>query len=71
MNTMSTGIIMVGKSNAVRQPWSPREVRYLRRFYGRRPLEEIAVTLDRPVRRVFLAARALGLDKRDERERNN
>ena len=57
---------MFKKRHKRREAWSPSEVQYLRRSYGRLSLKEIAEVLHKPVHRVSIAAFALGLTRKDE-----
>jgi hypothetical protein len=46
-----------------RKCWTTDEIRYLRKNYGRRKLEELSREMGRDVVGIKIAARALGIDK--------
>jgi hypothetical protein len=46
-----------------RKRWTPKEIRYLRKFYGRRKLEELSRKMGRDLTSIKIAARALGIDR--------
>lgn len=50
-------------------PWTPAEVRFLKRFYGKMPVPAIAAKLGRSVHSVYSQAQARGANKTTRRHR--
>jgi len=49
-------------SKSSRKRWKPEDVRYLRKNYGRRNIEELSREMRRDLTSIKIAARALGID---------
>lgn len=57
---------MTNVRKSSRKRWAPEEVRYLRKNFGRRKLEELSREMGRDIVSIKIAARALGIVKRKQ-----
>jgi hypothetical protein len=46
-----------------RKRWTPDEIKYLKKYYGKRSVEELSRAMGRSVKKINVAAHVLGLRK--------